>query len=122
MSRSGFWFLVVGSSAALTHMAVFSLVQREVWPELANALGFCVAFGVSFAGHRLLSFQDAATSVRQSLGRFAVTSLLGFASNEVVFVALLRGLLWPALLALFVAMVFAAAQTYVLSRYWAFKR
>ena len=35
---------------------------------------------------------------------------------------LLRGLLWPSLLALFVAMVLAAAQTYLLSRYWAFRR
>jgi putative flippase GtrA len=122
MSRSGFWFLVVGTSAALTHMAVFALVQHAIWPELANALGFVVAFCVSFAGHRLLSFQDAGTSVRQSLGRFAVTALLGFGANELVFVALLRGLLWPSLLALFVAMVLAAVQTYLLSRFWAFKR
>ncbi len=122
MSRSGFWFLVVGSSAALTHMLVFSLAQRAIWPELANAVGFVVAFCVSFAGHRRLSFQDAGTSVRQSLGRFALTALLGFGSNELVFVVLLRGLHWPSLLALFVAMVLAAAQTFLFSRYWAFKR
>jgi putative flippase GtrA len=122
MSRSGFWFLVVGTSAALTHMAVFALAQRAMWPELANAVGFVVAFGVSFGGHRALSFQDAGTTVRQSLGRFAVTALAGFASNELLFVALLRALQWPSLLALFVALVFAAGQTYVLSRYWAFRR
>ncbi len=122
MSRSGFWFLVVGSAAALTHMGVFALLQREVWPEMANALGFIVAFGVSFAGHRFLSFQDTGNSMRQSLGRFAVTALLGFASNELVFVVLLRGLQWRSLLALLLAMIFAAAQTFLLSRYWAFKR
>ena len=122
MSRSGFWFLVVGASAALTHWLVFELVQHAVWPELANALGFSVAFCVSFAGHRYLSFQDAGTSVQQSLLRFFVTALLGFATNELVFVALLHGLLWPSRLALFVAMVAAAAQTYLFSRYWAFRR
>jgi putative flippase GtrA len=122
LSASTFWFLAVGGSAALTHMAVFAWAQAHMWPELANALGFCVAFFVSFAGHRLLSFKDAATSVATSLGRFAVTALAGFASNELIFSLLLRTLDWPALLALLVALVFAAGQTFVLGRFWAFRR
>jgi putative flippase GtrA len=122
MKATGFWFLAVGATAALVHMAVFELTRQLMLPELANALGFCVAFFVSFAGHRLLSFKDTTNSVRQSFVRFAVTALAGFASNEVVFALLLRGLgLWP-LLALFVALVFAAGQTFVLSRFWAFAR
>lgn len=122
MSASTFWFLAVGGTAAATHMAVFSLVQAYMWPELANALGFVIAFFVSFAGHRRLSFQDAGTSLATSLRRFGVTALLGFASNELVFVLLLRGLALPSLLALFLALVFAAGQTFVLSRFWAFRR
>lgn len=122
MSASTFWFLAVGGAAALTHMVVFALTQHQIWPELANALGFCVAFVVSFAGHRLLSFKDAGTSVGTSLRRFAVTALAGFASNEVVFILLLRALYWPSLLALFVALLFAAGQTFFLSRFWAFRR
>ena len=122
MSVSTLWFLAVGGSAALTHMGVFALAQSHMWPELANGLGFVVAFFVSFAGHRLLSFQDAGTSVATSLQSFAITALAGFATNELVFVMLLRGLGWPSLLALFVALVFAAGQTFVLSRFWAFRR
>lgn len=122
MKASTLWFLAVGASAALTHMAVFALTQHLMWPELANALGFCIAFFVSFAGHRLLSFKDAGTSVSTSLGRFAVTALAGFASNEIIFVLLLRALHLWALLALFLALIFAAGQTYLLSRYWAFRR
>jgi putative flippase GtrA len=122
LSASTFWFLAVGGAAALTHMLVFTLAQARMWPELANALGFCIAFFVSFAGHRLLSFKDAGTSVGTSLSRFAVTALAGFASNELIFVLLLRGLDMPALLALFAALVFAAGQTFVLSRFWAFRR
>ncbi len=122
MSASSFWFLVVGGAAALTHLLVFTLTQHQMWPELANALGFCIAFFVSFAGHRLLSFKDASTSVATSFGRFAITALAGFASNELVFVLLLRSLGWPALLALIAALVFAAGQTFVLSRFWAFRR
>ncbi len=122
MSASTFWFLLVGASAAATHMAVFAMTQRLMLPELANALGFCVAFFVSFAGHRLLTFKDAKTSVAASLGRFAATAIAGFASNELVFMLLLRALHWPALAALALALVLAAGQTYVLSRFWAFRR
>lgn len=122
MSTSGFWFLAVGGTAALTHIVVYTLTQHWLWPELANALGFCIAFFVSFAGHRLLTFRDTATNVATSLGRFAVTALAGFASNEIIFVLLLRALKWPSLLALLVALIFAAGQTFVLSRYWAFRR
>lgn len=120
--KSGFWFLAVGGAAALTHLAVFTLTQRHLWPELANASGFMVAFFVSFGGHRLLSFRDASTTVAQSFQRFAVTALAGFATNELVFVLLLRVAGWPALLALFVALVVAAGQTFLLSRFWAFRR
>lgn len=122
MSASTFWFLAVGGAAALTHMGVFALAQSHMWPELANAMGFVIAFFVSFAGHRYLSFRDTATSVATSFQRFAVTALAGFASNEMMFLLLLRGLGLPALLALFLALVFAAGQTFVLSRFWAFRR
>jgi putative flippase GtrA len=122
VSASTFWFLAVGGSAALTHMGVFALVQSHMLPELANALGFVIAFFVSFAGHRLLSFKDAGTSVRASLGRFAVTALAGFASNELIFALLLRSAGLPALVALFIALLFAAGQTFLFSRYWAFRR
>jgi putative flippase GtrA len=122
VSASTFWFLVVGGTAALTHMGVFALAEHQMWPELANALGFVVAFFVSFFGHRLLSFKDASTSVATSFQRFAVTALAGFASNELLFIVLLRALGLPSLVALFLALVFAAGQTFVLSRFWAFRR
>jgi putative flippase GtrA len=120
--RTGFWFLLVGGAAAAVHMAVFVLSAPYLWPEVANAAGFCVAFVVSFVGHRRLSFSDADTSLGQSLMRFAATALAGFAANEVMFVALLRGLNLPDWLALFFALVFASAQTFLLSRFWAFRR
>lgn len=120
--KSGLWFLAVGSAAALTHLGVFSLTQRHMWPELANACGFVAAFFVSFGGHRLLSFRDANTTVGQSFQRFLVTALAGFASNEALFVLLFRGLAWPALPALVLALIAAAGQTFLLSRYWAFRR
>lgn len=121
-ARTGFWFVVVGAGAALTHALVFGLAQRWLWPELANAAGFMVAFFVSFAGHRRLSFSDAGTSLWASLRRFAATALLGFAVNEGAFVLLLRGFGWPSWPALIAALLVAAGQTFVLSRFWAFRR
>lgn len=121
MKRSLLWFLVVGTAAALTHLAVFACVQRHMRPELANAVGFGVAFGVSFLGHRWLSFRGTSTPVGQSLGRFALTAAAGFAMNESVFVLLLRVWVLPAGWALALALVAAAGQTYVLGRWWAFR-
>lgn len=125
MKSTAFWFLLTGGAAALTHMGVFALMQYaypDVWPEVANALGFVIAFGASFVGHRWLSFKGTSTPVQQSLIRFGVTALAGFVCNEIVFILLTRHFGWLALLALFVALVVASAQTFVLSRFWAFQR
>jgi len=120
--HSGLWFLAVGTAAALTHLAVFTLARHAVWAEVANPLGFIVAFWVSFWGHRRLSFRDASATVGQSLWRFGVTALTGFAGNEIFFVLCLRVLHWQPTLAWFVAALLAAALTFVLSRFWAFRR
>ena len=123
--HSGFWFVLVGASAAVTHMAVFTVVLLLVptlWPEIANVAGFLVAFLVSFVGHRRLSFQDAGTSVMQSFVRFAATAVAGFVTNEAVFIVLFRVLALPTWVALISGIVVSAVQTFVLSRFWAFKR
>ena len=39
-----------------------------------------------------------------------------------LFVLLFRGFDWPSWLALFVALVAASGQTFVLSRFWAFQK
>jgi putative flippase GtrA len=113
---------MVGMLAAVTHLLVFRWVLDWVAPEWANMAGFVVAFWVSFLGHRWASFRDARTGVRESLLKFAFTACAGFATNEVVFVLVHRvfnGSVW---LAVFAGMLGAAAQTFALSRYWAFKR
>ena len=122
--RSVGWFLLVGGSAALTHVGVFAWLNQTstLWPEVSNAVGFGVAFVVSFIGHRRFSFADASTGLLQSLWRFGATALAGFVCNEVVFMLLHRALGWPALVALIAALVVAAVQTFCLGRYWAFKR
>ncbi len=122
---SGLWFFGVAAAAGLTHLAVFFLIEHflpSVLPEIANFLAFCVAFSVSFMGHRNLSFSDTTSSVQQSLRRFVMTSVAGFVCNEVVFSLALRLLGWPNWLALLAWFAVAGGQTYLLSRFWAFHR
>ena len=62
---AGLWFFGVAAAAGLTHLAVFFLIETflpAVLPELANFLAFCIAFSVSFMGHRNLSFSDTTSS------------------------------------------------------------
>lgn len=98
---SGIWFFGVAAAAGLTHLIVYfslewilpKLIPASNIPELYNFLAFCVAFSVSFWGHRNLSFKDTTTSVGESLGRFVGVSLAGFICNEIVFSLLIRFLI-----------------------------
>jgi putative flippase GtrA len=122
LSASARWFIAVGAAAAMVHVGVFEATRRVLQPEISNVTGFGVAFLVSFYGHRFLSFKDTGTSLGASFGRFAVTALAGLATNEAVFVLLYRVLGWADTPALLGGLLFAAGQTFVLTRFWAFRR
>ena len=73
-------------------------------------------------GDTICAIADTTTRVAQSLVRFGITALMGFVANELSFIAMTRWLEWPSLIALWLAMVIAAAQTFLLGRFWAFAR
>ena len=120
--HSGLWFGLVGASAAAVHLLVFELARQAMAPEWANLAGFLVAFGVSFSGHRWLSFKGTSTGLQQSLLRFLVTAVAGFGTNELCFVLALRVMGWPVWPSLVLALLLAAGQTFLLGRWWAFRR
>lgn len=122
--RSAIWFVLVGSSAAVVHFFVYaaSLKTFELPNEWANACGFGIAFVVSFLGHRYLSFKDTSTSIHQSFLKFFITAVAGFCTNELIFIGLFRYFDLNDWLALLAGICAAAAQTFVLSRFWAFKK
>jgi putative flippase GtrA len=66
-------FAGVGGCATLAHvLTAWSLMQfSPVEPYLANLVGACLGYGVSFLGNALLTF-----GVRQRLGFYAVRYLL----------------------------------------------
>jgi putative flippase GtrA len=117
-----FWFGVVGASAAAVHLGTVWLLvsQLALAPLLANVLGFCAAFIVSFIGHHRRTFAAHAAPLSQALPRFLLVAVLGFAANEILYALLLHwGLEYR--LALFLVLVAVAGMTWLLSRYWAFR-
>jgi putative flippase GtrA len=120
-----FWFVVTGTAAAATHLAVVALlVERLAWrPSHANVAGFAVAFWVSFAGHYLLTFRGFGAHWAGAALRFAAVAVAAFVVNQLAYVWLLARTPPQWYLAVLAAVLLAvAAATFVASRFWAFAR
>lgn len=123
LKRSAYWFIAVGASAALVHYIVAVVIEHFslATPALANIIGFCSAFPVSYFGHRSLSFAQQDTIHQQALPRFLIVAITGFCANQTLLLFCLQYTKLPFWLALGLVMVIIAVSTYMLSRYWAFK-
>ncbi len=124
MADVGRWlrFGVVGVTATAVHMgvAVATVEAGGAHPQVANMLGFAVAFVVSYLGQRYFTFgSDQAHSV--ALVRFAVVAGTGALVNLLVSGALLKLGLYYAV-AIFIGLSVAAVVNYQLNRQWAFAR
>ncbi|HQQ63624.1 MAG TPA: GtrA family protein [Pseudomonadales bacterium] len=115
-------FLVVGASAAAVHFVVVLLLVQwyALQPLLANIAAFITAFQVSYFGHRFWTFAHTDTQHSQSLPRFLLVAVLGFASNECLYYLLLQYTTLPYWLSLGMVLVLVAVMTFVLSKLWAF--
>jgi putative flippase GtrA len=116
-------FIAVGSAAACTHLAAvaFLVEAARISPLPANALGFCVAFFVSFAGHSRWTFPNDQGHRSSARFRFFAVALMGFAINQAAYAEALHifGPRWY-LPILAVVLVGVAAGTFLLSKLWAF--
>jgi putative flippase GtrA len=117
-------FGLVGAAAAATHFAVAVACVRitGVDPQLANVIGFLIAFAVSFVGQWRWTFANHAAPVSRALPSFFFVSILGFATNALAYRWLLTHTTLRYDIALALVLVGVAAMTFVLSRYWAFRR
>lgn len=110
-------FILVGGLATLVHILVAGtlLAIFEPQPYVANFIAFLVAFGVSYCGHRYLTFAR-----RGSILRFFVVAIAGFALNNLLLTGLLAlGL--SAFLAIVVATALVPVFSYLASSLWAFR-
>lgn len=122
MKRQLFWFGVVGISAMLVHLGsvVLVLVPLGLTPLIANVAGFLVAFQVSHAGHRRLTFQATQAPASRSRLRFFMVATISFAINECLYWLLLRYTSLDYRMALACVLVIVAALTFFAARNWAF--
>ena len=118
------WFIAVGTASAATHwLVVVGLVSATAAPPLlANVEGWLVAFMVSFAGHYTLTFRHQHAPLLQAALRFFGVSALGFAMNEAAYAVLLHTSALPYELSLAAVLIGVAFMTFVLGRFWAFRR
>ncbi len=122
MKRELFWFGVVGLTAMAAHLGSVALllVPLGVSPLLANIYGFLLAFQISHAGHRHLTFRRGDVPAAQSRGRFFMVAVGSFALNEAMFALLLHFTTLDYRVALAIVLVAVAALTFLLARKWAF--
>lgn len=115
-------FGLVGVSALIIHwLIVAALVPMHLAPLLANVAAFVAAFQVSYFGHRCLTFNATHLAKRQTLPRFLLVALAGFAANETLYAVLLHNTQLDYRLALLPVLGAVAGMTFLLSRQWAFR-
>ena len=116
-------FVLVGGSAAATHLAVVGLlVSLGGMPPLrANVLAFLVAFVVSYNGHALLTFSAAQARGWPVVAKFFAVACLSFVANEALYYIALNWLHWHYFWSLAAVLVLVATGTFVMSKFWAFK-
>jgi len=115
-------FGLVGVAATFFHILVVSILLSKtlLTPLVANAFAFLVAFGISFAGHYVWTFQSPGNPGK-ALQRFLLISSSAFAVNSLILAAMLRsGWLSPFLAAILSATVIPAI-TFFAIRLWGFE-
>lgn len=111
-------FIVVGGAATLAHFFLAMLLclffKSCCSMFFLNIMAFSVAFAISYLGHRYITFCK-----RGSFPKFFLTSLSGFAINNLV----LFFMIWLGLygeISLLFSILIVPFITYLLSRFWVF--
>ncbi len=116
-------FIAVGTAAAFTHLTVVAAAVEllALRPLSANAIGFGIAFFVSFAGHARFTFPIGRERFAAARMRFFAVALAGFALNQTAYAQALQltgqDYYLPALAAVILGV---AVATFLLSKLWAF--
>ena len=119
-------FAIVGVGATLTHAIIFNIAfeQFNFHHLIANILGFCIAFLVSYLGQFHWTFKEQAIQLNDKRGaflKFLKTALLGFSVNLFWSYLILEILqlhhYYYLVLLTFVTQVFI----FLLNKFWVFK-
>jgi len=115
-------FGFVGGAATLIHfivaLGISALYAHILW---ANAVGFVVAFFVSFYGHRHYTFAGRNIPAGDTFWRFTPVAVGGFFFSEGLLAALLNATTLPETAALSLTLATTASLNFLVSRYWVFR-
>ncbi|MHA3048163.1 GtrA family protein [Acinetobacter sp. ANC 4641] len=116
-------FGIIGVLAALTHYAIVILLfeRGHIALAYANLIAFCLAFWVSYFGHRHFTFQAQDLSHRQTLPKFFIVATLGFVFNESLLLISHHYLNISLSILVIIAIFLTAIFTFLLNRFFAFQ-
>lgn len=114
-------FGIVGLTAASVHFGIVTaLVQYlQMQPLIANIFGFCIAFQVSYWGHRKWTFHGTTTLHAEALTRLLLLQTCALIANEALFFVFLQMHI-PYQLALLIVLTILPIFTFVFSKFWVF--
>lgn len=114
-------FGVVGVLATLTHYfsAIFA-VELLGWNVMvANMFAYCVAVGVSFFGHSLLTFRVAMS--RSRFVKFVLVSLSALAVSQGLLWGLTEIALFRHRINMLAVVCVVPAYSYVFNKFWVYR-
>jgi putative flippase GtrA len=115
-------FGTVGGGATALHLFAAYLASSlgGLAPGSANAVGFACAVVFAYLGHFSWTFSRQAEH-SEALGRFAVASLLGFATSSFIVFVVTHVLQWPMLAALVLVGIAVPSLNFVAFKFWVFR-
>src|SRR5579864_7998819 len=116
-------FGLVGLTAALVHFTVVVLLVegQGLRPLLANVLAFCLAFQVSYWGHRYWTFRGTEQRHGLAFPRLLLVSSLAFLANESLFYILMTQFKLPYRPALILVLSVLPLAVFLVNKLWVFK-
>jgi putative flippase GtrA len=126
-SMALFWqlarFGIVGLSAAVVHFSVVVLLveSHHMQPLIANIIGFCTAFQISYWGHRQWTFNGTTQKHTIAFPRLLLVSVLAFIANEGMFYLLMEQFALPYPVALILVLSILPLVVFVVNKLWVFE-
>ena len=116
-------FIVVGALAALVHLSTlwFLVNLLDLFPLIANAIAFVLAFSVSFLGQSLWTFSHKSHNHKAMVRYLVIQLACSFVLNQGLYTLLIVYTSLHYLIASFMVLITIPLITFTLSKYWAFK-
>ncbi len=114
-------FGVVGVAATLVHYfsAILAIEVLGLNVLVANMVAYCVAVGVSFFGHSLLTFR--ATLTHERLVKFVAVSLSALAVSQALLWLLTKIDVFGHRVNMLAVVCVVPCYTYLLNKFWVYR-